>query len=843
MRNDLGFRFAVFATRDRRGCYRPGSERARFLHSPDRMGIDFRSAQGPLIAVCLLVGVAGGLVSALPWASATAAAVALASLALIPETQAIRTALAVAALTAAAIGHGAAARERAGNPPIVQWMNRTAGDAVRSSSPVDLRGRLAADAMRTEFGVRLVIDVRDMREGHAWRRTAGRVQAYVAGDLAAARAVEWTAGRTIVTSVTLRRPQVLLNPGGPGRLQQTLQRPFHLAGTVKSAALVSVERGSWWNEAAAVVRRHVRDAVGRYVPAGPQAAIVTAILIGDRAGLSDEVERRLQAAGTYHVIAISGGNVALLVLLATGIVHFVVRPHRAGLLTALALVNAYGWIVGGEPSVQRAVAAATIYLAVRLIGLVPTAIHVLSTVAILVLAIDPLNAVDVGAWLSFGATLGIVLYARRFAQTIRLPRAVSTLLGASIAAELALLPIAAGVFSRVSLAGLALNFVAIPAMAAVQLAGIFVVALDLCWSAGAAVAARIAGVAANWLIGSSALVDVAPWLSWRVPPPAVICAAAYYAAWPLALWRGGPRRLRQGCLAVASVLTLVVIAAPPVWLTRSSGGLLRLTMIDVGQGDAVALQFPTGQALLVDCGGTPGPFDIGGRVVTPSLWALGIRRLDWLAITHGDLDHVGGARAVISDLAPREIWEGVPVPRSRELQALRAEARARGAGWRTLLAGAKLEVGDVIVEVLHPPPAEWERQKVRNDDSLVLRVRYGRVEFLLTGDAGLEFEQPHQAGASAAPLRILKVAHHGSRTSSSAAFLNRFRPHVALVSAGRGNLFGHPAPDVVTRFTEVGAEVFRTDRDAAVIVETNGKVVTLRTMTGRTLELRTNRSF
>ncbi len=120
---------------------------------------------------------------------------------------------------------------------------------------------------------------------------------------------------------------------------------------------------------------------------------------------------------------------------------------------------------------------------------------------------------------------------------------------------------------------------------------------------------------------------------------------------------------------------------------RRLGDRLRVTVVDVGQGEAIAVQFPGGRSLLVDTGGTPGPFDIGGRVVTPSLWALGIRRLDWLAITHADLDHIGGARSVLSDLAPREVWEGIPVPRSPDLQRLRADARALGVNWRTVRRG------------------------------------------------------------------------------------------------------------------------------------------------------------
>jgi competence protein ComEC len=143
-----------------------------------------------------------------------------------------------------------------------------------------------------------------------------------------------------------------------------------------------------------------------------------------------------------------------------------------------------------------------------------------------------------------------------------------------------------------------------------------------------------------------------------------------------------------------------------------------------------------------------------------------------------------------------------------------------------------IEAGDVIVEVRHPPDPEWERQRVRNDDSVVLRIRYGDVEFLLTGDAGAEFEQGW-AESDGAAIRILKAAHHGSRTSSSAAFVQSYSPHAVLISVGRGNPFGHPAPVVLGRFRDAGAEVFRTDTDGAIIVETDGEQARVRTALGR----------
>jgi competence protein ComEC len=175
----------------------------------------------------------------------------------------------------------------------------------------------------------------------------------------------------------------------------------------------------------------------------------------------------------------------------------------------------------------------------------------------------------------------------------------------------------------------------------------------------------------------------------------------------------------------------------------------------------------------------------------------------------------------------------VAVPRDEDRRQLRRIARDRGMAWRTILAGARIEIGDVTIDALHPPAPDWERQRVRNDDSIVLRVQYGRVELLLTGDAGLEFERrlPPALGGSA--IRILKAGHHGSRTSTTAALIEALRPQIVLISAGRGNLFGHPAPEVLGRIVASGAEVLRTDRDGAISLETDGATVQIVSALGR----------
>ena len=810
---------------------------------------------GLTVPVAVVAGIAVGVVSRLGTLDAAAIAVASASVAVWLGPGSVRRAFVAASLAAVAAVDGTVARDRALSAPLAVWL---AAEAPRGrlEAPVSVTGTLAEDASASDAGVRLAIEVDGI--GIAGRRldVAGRLQATVGGALSVAPQAGWRAGRRVTAPVLLRTLDEWRNPGSPSETWQRLRRSFDAAGSIKSGALVTVSRGPWWREAEAAVRAHVRDVVTREVaPRNQQsAAILAAILIGDRAGLDPAVQRRLQAAGTYHVIAISGGNVALVTALCFVAVRLFARSARAPAVVTMAAVLAYGAILGDDPSIRRAVAGATLYFALSLIGLAPRAVNLLAVVAMLIALADPLVVIDVGAWLSFGATLGIVLCAGRIARALgagapppgasagraavaAVWSAAAGLLAATISAEIALLPISAGVFSRVGIAGLGLNFVAIPAMSVVQIAGAFMVATAGWWPWAAAHAAVIADLAARALVGSTGLLDVWPWLSWRVPPAPIAWTVAYYAAWGVSLRSDLHRRWRVPAVVTAGAAAVVIVVAPVSSARAPRAGWLRLTMLDVGQGDSLVVQFPTKQSLIVDEGGIGGGFDLGGRVVTPALWALGVRRLDWLAFTHPDFDHVGGAASVAADLHPREIWEGVPVPRNRERAQLAAAASAAGIAWRVLQEGDRLQVGRVVVTVLHPPRPDWERQRSRNEDSLVLQVRYDDVEILLTGDVGSEFEGRFEREPGPRRLTVLKVAHHGSRSSSAARFLETVRPDVALVSVGRGNLFGHPAPDVMARLAALGALVLRTDRDGAVSIETDGRALAITTWTGRRLRM------
>jgi competence protein ComEC len=242
--------------------------------------------------------------------------------------------------------------------------------------------------------------------------------------------------------------------------------------------------------------------------------------------------------------------------------------------------------------------------------------------------------------------------------------------------------------------------------------------------------------------------------------------------------------------------------------------------------------------MLVDAGGAGGGrFDVGRRVVEPAVWAAGVHRITHLVATHGDGDHVGGAAAITRDMRPREIWEGVPVPPEPLMRDLAAAAVSVGAAWRTVQRGDRVRFGEAEVIVRHPVPAAWERQRVRNDDSVVIEIRLGNVSLLLAGDAEASAEADIARALEPAGVRVLLAAHHGSATSSTWPLLRAAKPSLVVVSAGRGNRYGHPHPSVLERYRNAGAEVLRTDLDGAVTVSTDGRVVDVTTFTGRRLVL------
>jgi competence protein ComEC len=692
-----------------------------------------------------------------------------------------------------------------------------------------IEGTLRADASLSGAGAAINVDV---------DRTGG-VQLTVIGQLARDHLGDWRAGRRLRAPAQLRRPSRYLDPGVPDNERALARRGVTLVGTVKSGALVEVlAGGGWWSETLGAIRAFARRAIANHVARwNPQSgAIVTAIVIGDRTALDADVERRLQEAGTYHVIAISGGNIAILVGVVVALLRGAGWLGRPGTVAIVAILIAYAQLVGGGASVDRATLMAVVHLGARMFDQRSPPVNVLAVAASLLAATDPLSIADPAFLLTFGATLAIVVVipAANIAGLSSPVRFFIVMLLTSAAVEAVLLPIGAFFFQRVTVAGLVLNFAAIPLMAVAQIAGMLVVPAALVsWHAAAAIG-WIAHLGASALVESAGLVRIAPSVAWRVAAPGAGACTVYYVALAVAwiAWRRRTPAVLRATTTAAAIAAVIWIAIDPRTIVGSHGdGQLHATFLDVGQGDAIFIVFPRGATLLVDAGGlgASSSFDIGDRVVAPVIRAAGFRRIDRLALTHGDPDHIGGGPAIVHEFKPHEVWEGIPVPRSDALTRLRLDAQAGGARWANVYSGDRIVIDDVTVAALHPERADWERQKVRNDDSLVLELRWRDVSIVLTGDIGRIPESRLAHLLEPARVRIVKIPHHGSLTSSSPPFIAALQAHIAIVSAGRNNHFGHPVPEVLDRYEHAGVKVFRTDRDGAVTVTTDGASVAVET--------------
>ncbi|MCC7126728.1 MAG: ComEC/Rec2 family competence protein, partial [Acidobacteria bacterium] len=562
----------------------------------------------PLVTCCLVLGLALGMLLDTPPASIAGLTAAAA---LVTAAASVRLGLAVVpallgglALACAGLVHGAQAVTNAERPPLARWLEARLPDGLsaRLDEPVMVEGWLLRDAAPSATGISLTLAVvRVARLGGAWEDTRGGIAVTVGGALDAVALVTWRGGRRVRLPVSLRHPTAYLDHGVPDGARALARRGTALVGSTKSAALVEmIEQGSVVDEASAGVRASVRAAMRRYVaPFDPVSAdIATAILIGDRTQLDPELERQLQEAGTYHVVAISGGNIAVLAGTLLGMLWIAgVRFGTAALLTALLLV-AHAWIIGGGASVVRATAMAVTYLALRVVDQRTSPAHALSVAAAVMLVANPLELANAGFWLTFGATGALLLMSVAWRGGARWWHAPVTIVAGSLVVELLLVPVSAYVFQRVTLAGLVLNLGAVPAMASVQMAASLCVLADaLDFTRVASIAGWGAHVAAQALTGSSALVERVPWATWRVPSPSPFVLLAYYASIAATLaagWLSSSRISRMVPGIIALVLLLWIAIAPQTLARRHGDGRLHITAWDVGQGDALLVTFPNG---------------------------------------------------------------------------------------------------------------------------------------------------------------------------------------------------------------------------------------------------------
>lgn len=610
-----------------------------------------------------------------------------------------------------------------------------------------------------------------------------------------------------------------------------------------------------------VVKRRAHAAIAQMLPE-PQAALLSGILLGVETGIPEEVMEAFQATGTSHIIVISGFNITIVSGIFAGLAGRLVQRRRA-ILLAMAAVATYTVLVGASAAVVRAALMGLLYLFGRYVGRQSYAPVSLAAAALMMTAMNPYTLWDKGFQLSFAATAGLLFYAEplerlaertlsRVTSVDRAQRIVGALsegLLVTIASLLTTAPILLGSFSKLSPITLLSNLLILPAQSYVMVVG------GLATVAGVVLLplGRVIGWVA-WLFLTYTIEVVRLTADLSVPSLSVGGAGwtvwGYYAALAVATWwlaqprerrrryvdglkRGLSRQLGRGdgvglrpklVLGAAGVALALALFA---WRGLPDGRL-HVHVLDVGQGDAIFIETPSGRQVLIDGGPSPSLLlsRLGRRM---PFWD---RSLDLVILTHPDGDHITGLVGVlerywVDAVVWREVGcDGTICERWRQLVADGEATVYRGE------AGLEMALEEGLRLAVLQPGAELLEGEGFNDNSLVMRLSYGRASLLLTGDIEAQAEETLLRSGAELRSTVLKVAHHGSCGSSRTAFLEAVAPEVAVISVGE-NDFGHPCDEVVERLEAVlgdgGTRLYRTDQHGTVELVSDGARVWVKT--------------
>jgi len=689
--------------------------------------------------------------------------------------------------------------------------------------------------------------IREGDEGDRWLVAVSRVDEKAVrfrSSLFVTHAPRVVPGQRIIAQTRLKALTGSANPGEWSEQQEQLRRGQTAAGSVDGSRVLVVSGPSGWQRWLSTTHQALTARVESLDEDGDATALLLTLAAGRRAALDDSVEDEFARSGLAHILSVSGLHVAVLALVVLGLFRWgIIRlpwralrrlePRRLAAPLAVPWVWAYVLFTGTQAPAVRSAVMCTLMLSAWCFRRRSDALNALAVAAGAMGVLDPSAIFDLSVQLSFVAVAALILLAPwlRAVVPLALPspateqgwrlwlargrEAILQTFTASLAVTLASVPLLLSTFQRIGWAGLLSNVVALPLSGVLTLfsaggAALFVLAPPL------SVPVLWAGIQlSKALLLLAHLFALVPGAAVELPGPSWWVAVLWWLGLLAVIFARGRWRAVVLATPLAAVLHVVVPQVVPL-------SSLEVTFLSVGHGDAIVVS-SAGHHLLIDGGGVPQGLDTGRRFVLPFLRQKRIHSFDLAVLSHPHPDHALGLTSTLLEVPTLRLWLPAGAGDGPLVEALR-EAADDAEVEEVEVGRAPYQLGEATLEVLGPP-----RDRVllegENDRSVVLRLRHGAVTFLFTGDIEEAAEETLEPG----PITVLKAPHHGSRTSSSLALLERARPQLVVFSVGVGNRFGFPHPEVAERYQRLSARAYRTDLDGAVTIRSDGAQVSVDT--------------
>jgi competence protein ComEC len=781
-------------------------------------------------------------------------------------------------------------------------------DSFSDETRWQISGVVGSHPRESKYLRKFILRVDSLGCNNASYPTRGKIRVTVRG-----RGPEIAKGDRVVFRSRLRRPRNFNNPGGFNYQRymafKGIRRTAYTRGNRLQVVQKNVPAGlpDRLNQARRAMAALIDTAGQR-----PSTAVLKALIIGDRAGISSALRNQFNRAGVGHILAISGLHIGIVATVSFFLfqrcLRFV-RPllwrawtHKGAAILSLFPVCIYGLISGMSPSTQRAVIMVCAFLLTFVVERERDALNILALAAFIILMVHPPSLFSISFQLSFMAVLSILYGMDRIGQArpsdkphatggrdLQVRRKLVAFFLVSVFAICGTLPLVMMYFNQISLIGLMANFMIVPlvgfgvipcgllalfvypfsgslALIGVKIC-IFVLDMalavigflaDLPFAALKTITPSVLEIGCYYLLGWTLLSRLNPQLPSPEPHPH---PGRRSAADPLPAHRGGLidrfrhnwlmlrlsafNRWLSSALAAPKISTIVGLAVILVmvvdagyWLKqRYWSSDLRITYMDVGQGNAALLELPGGQTALIDGGGFSdnNAFDMGALVIAPFLLRKKIRSVDTLVLTHPNSDHLNGLIYIAEHFNVKTIWtngETRTTSGYRNFRKIISRKQVNVPDFRQL--DRRQQINGVEFCFLYPPTdfmaqSVYDRWRNTNNNSLVVKVSFGNASFLFPGDIMAEAEKEliELAGADLA-CTVLLVPHHGSRSSSTQSFLATVQPEIAVISAGWKNRFRFPHPTVLQAYQKEGCRILRTDRQGAIQISTDGQRLTVK---------------